>query len=143
MHVMCSVLAEVPKPADCRVLVTAFQGAIAGPFIETEAHSARCISHWSNTTFAKQLCESDDCAEQEAQEGREEAQARARELLAETQRLEAHVSDLETRKRAPLYQKKQEDELRAAVEKAAEAELRATDAELKYKEAKVRHCLAW
>ncbi len=74
---------------------------------------------------------------QEAQEGREEAQARARDLLAETQRLEAHVSDLETRKRAPLYQKKQEEELRAAVEKAAEAELRATDAELKYKEAKV------
>jgi centromeric protein E len=75
--------------------------------------------------------------EQEAQEGREEAQSRARDLLAETQRLEAHVSDLETRKRAPLYQKKQEEELRAAVEKAAEAELRATDAELKYKEAKV------
>ena len=45
--------------------------------------------------------------------------------------------DLETRKRAPLYQKKQEEELRAAGEKAAEAELRAQEAELRYKEAKV------
>lgn len=67
-----------------------------------------------------------------------DAQSRCRELLAETQRLEAHVMDLETRKRAPLYQKKQEEELRAANEKAAEAELRATNAELKYKDAKVR-----
>ena len=46
--------------------------------------------------------------------------------------------DLETRKRAPLYQKKQEEELRAAAEKAAEAELRAQDAELRCKEAKAR-----
>jgi len=45
--------------------------------------------------------------------------------------------DLETRKRAPLYQKKQEEELRAAGEKAAEAELRAQDADLRCKEAKV------
>ena len=45
--------------------------------------------------------------------------------------------DLETRKRAPLYQKKQEEELRAAGEKAAEAGLRAQEAELRCKEAKV------
>lgn len=76
--------------------------------------------------------------EQEAVEAQEDAAARCRELLAETQRLEAHVSDLETRKRAPLYQKKQEEELRAALEKAADSDLRATQAELKYKDAKVR-----
>ena len=46
--------------------------------------------------------------------------------------------DLETRKRAPLYQKKQEEELRAAAEKAAEAELRVQEVELRCKEAKVR-----
>lgn len=45
--------------------------------------------------------------------------------------------DLETRKRAPLYQKKQEEELKAAQDKAAEAEVRAGEAELKYKEARV------
>jgi hypothetical protein len=48
------------------------------------------------------------------------------------------AQDLETRKRAPLYQKKQEEEMRAASDKAAEAELRAQEAEIKYKEAKVR-----
>ena len=46
--------------------------------------------------------------------------------------------DLESRKRAPLYQKKQEEELKAAQDKAAEAEIRAGEAELKYKEARVR-----
>ncbi len=49
----------------------------------------------------------------------------------------AGLQDLETRKRAPLYQKKQEEELKAAVDKAQECEIRATEAELKYKEAKV------
>lgn len=46
--------------------------------------------------------------------------------------------DLESRKRAPLYQKKQEEELKAAQDKAAEAEIRAAEAELKAKEARVR-----
>ena len=46
--------------------------------------------------------------------------------------------DLESRKRAPLYQKRQEEELKAAVDKGAEAEVRAGEAELKCKEAKVR-----
>ena len=45
--------------------------------------------------------------------------------------------DLESRKRAPLYQKRQEEELKAAVDKGAEAEVRAGEAELKCKEAKV------
>ncbi len=45
--------------------------------------------------------------------------------------------DLESRKRAPLYQKKQEEELKAAQDKAAEAEIRACEAELKCKEARV------
>jgi len=44
---------------------------------------------------------------------------------------------LESRKRAPLYQKKQEEELKAAVDKAQECEIRAAEAELNYKEAKV------
>jgi hypothetical protein len=50
----------------------------------------------------------------------------------------AFLQDLESRKRAPLYQKKQEEELKAAQDKAAEAEVRAGEAELKCKEARVR-----
>jgi len=65
-----------------------------------------------------------------------EVETRARSLYEETERLSAHISDLESRKRAPLYQKRQEDELRATVEKAREADVRATDAELRAKEAK-------
>ena len=65
------------------------------------------------------------------------AQESERDLTENNKRLENHISDLETRKRAPLYQKKQEAELRAANEKAIEAETRAKDAESKYKEAKV------
>lgn len=38
----------------------------------------------------------------------EAAEGRARELYEANKRLEAHVHDLESRKRAPLYQKKQE-----------------------------------
>lgn len=45
--------------------------------------------------------------------------------------------DLESRKRAPLYQKRQEEELKAAIDKAQECEIRAQDAEIKQKEAKV------
>lgn len=47
------------------------------------------------------------------------------------------MHDLESRKRAPLYQKKQEEELKAAVDKAVEAETRAHEAELRLKESKV------
>ena len=47
----------------------------------------------------------------------QEVEARSRELYDTTVRLEAHIADLESRKRAPLYQKKQEEELRAATEK--------------------------
>lgn len=47
------------------------------------------------------------------------------------------LQDLETRKRAPLYQKRQEEELKAAVEKAQECDIRATEAELRAKEARV------
>ena len=39
------------------------------------------------------------------------------------------MHDLESRKRAPLYQKRQEEELRAALEKATEADARAHEAE--------------
>lgn len=65
------------------------------------------------------------------------AEAAARELQETNARLEAHVTDLEKRKRAPLYQKKQEEELKAAVDKATEAEARAAEAEMRCKEAKV------
>lgn len=75
---------------------------------------------------------------QEAEERAEAAAGRARELYDANKRLEDHIHDLETRKRAPLYQKKQEEELKAAVEKAHEADIRAAEAELKGKEAKVR-----
>jgi hypothetical protein len=44
---------------------------------------------------------------QAANEKLEEVEERARELYDCNQRLEAHVHDLESRKRAPLYQKKQ------------------------------------
>lgn len=74
---------------------------------------------------------------EQKQERMEEIEARSRDLYDTTVRLEAHIADLESRKRAPLYQKKQEEELKAATEKAQECEIRAVDAELKYKEAKV------
>ena len=74
---------------------------------------------------------------EQKQERMEEVEARSRELYDTTVRLEAHIADLESRKRAPLYQKKQEEELKAAIEKAQECEIRAVDAEIKYKEAKV------
>ena len=74
---------------------------------------------------------------EQKQERMEEIGARSRELYDTTVRLEAHIADLESRKRAPLYQKKQEEELKAATEKAQECEIRAVDAEIKYKEAKV------
>lgn len=74
---------------------------------------------------------------EQKQERLEEVEARSRELYDTTVRLEAHIADLESRKRAPLYQKKQEEELKAAIEKAQECEIRAVDAEIKFKEAKV------
>jgi len=60
-----------------------------------------------------------------------------KDLAESNARLQNHISDLESRKRAPLYQKKQEEELRAVTEKAHEAEVRAQEAEAKFKEAKV------
>ena len=70
------------------------------------------------------------------QEKLDKAAERERDLYDTNKRLENHIQDLESRKRAPLYQKKQEEELRAQTEKAQEAEIRAQDAELKCKEAK-------
>lgn len=86
---------------------------------------------------------------QESDEKVAEAAALAKDLQEANKRLEDHIHDLETRKRAPLYQKKQEEELKAAVEKAQEADSRAAEAEAKCKEAKVcendsnrKRCLA-
>jgi centromeric protein E len=70
-----------------------------------------------------------------------EFEGKCRDLYDTNKRLEEHVADLESRKRPPLYQKKQEEELKAAVEKAQEAEVRAQDAEIKAKEAKVSFSL--
>jgi len=111
--------------------------------------------HWYNLLVLQESAEALAAAE----EGR-------REQADVVARLEAHVHDLESRKRAPLYQKKQvgctcllrcvasaflvhllmscellipqEAELQAAYDKAKEAEARATDSEAKAKEAKVR-----
>ena len=80
-------------------------------------------------TFSRQVDELSDNLEKAAE--------REGDLYNSNQRLEAHIQDLESRKRAPLYQKKQEEELRAQTEKAQEAEIRAQEAELKFKEAKV------
>ena len=74
---------------------------------------------------------------QEAREKTAEVEAAGRKAQEENARLQDHIHDLETRKRAPLYQKKQEEELRAATEKAQEAEGRALEAEARAKEAKV------
>jgi hypothetical protein len=45
---------------------------------------------------------------QASQERTEAAEGRGRDLYEANKRLESHVHDLESRKRAPLYQKKQE-----------------------------------
>ena len=58
------------------------------------------------------------------------------DMLEEIERLKAHVADLEKRKRAPLYQKKQDAELEAAKARAAEAETRAEQLEEDANEAK-------
>lgn len=74
---------------------------------------------------------------QELQEKLSKAAEVEKDLMESNARLQNHISDLESRKRAPLYQKKQEEELRAVTEKAHEAEVRAQEAEAKFKEAKV------
>ena len=74
---------------------------------------------------------------QELQEKLSKAAEVEKDLAESNARLQNHISDLESRKRAPLYQKKQEEELRAVTEKAQEAEVRAQEAEAKFKEAKV------
>ena len=74
---------------------------------------------------------------QELQEKLAKAAETEKDLKDSNARLKNHVTDLESRKRAPLYQKKQEEELRAVTEKAQEAEARAQEAEMKAKEAKV------
>jgi hypothetical protein len=77
-------------------------------------------------------------SDQDSEEKAFEASMRMREFQDTVKRLEDHIHDLETRKRAPLYQKRQEEELKAAIEKAQEADARAAEAELKCKEARVR-----
>ena len=74
---------------------------------------------------------------QDLQEKLAKAGEAEKDLLETNERLENHIRDLESRKRAPLYQKKQEEELRAVTEKAQEAETRAHEAETRFKEAKV------
>lgn len=58
----------------------------------THAHVVPCLLRHSLQAMTEKL---------------EEVEERARELYDCNQRLEAHVHDLESRKRAPLYQKKQ------------------------------------
>lgn len=63
----------------------------------------------------------------------EKSDNKVKELDNEIDRLNSHISDLEKRKRAPLYQKKQEEELKAANIRAKEAEKYASEAENKFK----------
>lgn len=78
-----------------------------------------------------------DTDQQELEEQLKQQRDEGVDLRADKARLQEHIADLESRKRAPLYQKKQEEELKAAVDKAQEAELRASEAELRAKQAKV------
>ena len=93
-----------------------------------------------NEKVKQHKCDSETARNQieDLEEKIEKGAERERDLYDTNKRLENHIQDLESRKRAPLYQKKQEEELRAQTEKAQEAEIRAQDAELKFKEAKVR-----
>lgn len=59
----------------------------------------------------------------------EKSRLHHRDMEDEIQRLNSHIADLEKRKRAPLYQKKQEEELKAALTKASEAQEQASRAE--------------
>eukprot|EP00889_Picochlorum_renovo_P006018 jgi/Picre1/33048/NNA_008374.t1 len=59
----------------------------------------------------------------------EKSRVRYRDMEDEIHRLNSHIADLEKRKRAPLYQKKQEEELKAALGKASEAQQKASRAE--------------
>ena len=59
----------------------------------------------------------------------EKSRVRYRDMEDEIHRLNSHIADLEKRKRAPLYQKKQEEELKAALVKASEAQQKACRAE--------------
>ena len=95
----------------------------------TETENRLTVAHAELQQFQQTL--------EQKQERVQEVEARSRDLYDTTARLEAHIADLESRKRAPLYQKKQEEELKAAIEKAQECEIRTVDAEMKYKEAKV------
>ena len=96
-----------------------------------------CLYSWNGTVLSGADVLSPWASLQEAEERIAEAKAVGRKALEENARLQDHIHDLETRKRAPLYQKKQEEELRAAIEKAQEAEGRAVEAEARAKEAKV------
>lgn len=72
----------------------------------------------------------------DALESCKKAEAKNTQLSEEIERLKSHIGDLEKRKRAPLYQKKQEQELKAVSDMAKEAERRAEEAERR--EAQVR-----
>lgn len=63
------------------------------------------------------------------------SEERCRDLFHENERLENHCHDLATQKRAPLYQRKQEAELKAALDKAIECELKSNEAEARLKDA--------
>lgn len=69
----------------------------------------------------------EEAAERERLAGVEEklraSQARVAALFEENEGFEAHISDLEGQRRAPLYNKRQEEELRKAQERAQELEL--------------------
>lgn len=134
LHKSCCNIASpmhfCTSPEPMRIIVTWLQTSCASMAQDISEVEERLVTAHTHLQQSQQSLE-------QKQERMEEIEAKSRDLYDTTVRLEAHIADLESRKRAPLYQKKQEEELKAAIEKAQECEIRAVDAEIKYKEAKV------
>jgi hypothetical protein len=69
--------------------------------------SARAQTHTHTHTHTRTHTHTALACAQAIEDKLQESESRARELYDCNTRLEAHVHDLESRKRAPLYQKKQ------------------------------------
>ena len=103
--------AESPK------LLTAQQAAHERAIKESTVElSANACGSLAFVPWRSSLPQESVCWAQAAQEAAAKDAAAKAELGADCQRLRAHIADLETRKRAPLYQKRQEEELKVRVE---------------------------
>lgn len=108
-------------------------------FIEKVNNSKETISNLEDK-LASSVSEvaSEKRERSEIEEKLKDIEVRNRSLFEENERLNAHISDLEKRKRAPLYQKRQEAELQAALDRAKEAEVRALETDMQAKELRVQ-----